>query len=172
MEQIRRVVGDNFAYFSMLWVLIRIANCLAEAILMSTHNICFYGDWRKLSLNNHQIPSLSFPLFDLGLHCLPFGCITILYSKTTLFEFKNNYSNFLGVWIFCNFMVSLIMVKYSVSDTLKYRSNEVDVALVKNVNKVEKWQKLTAGLNPNHMHIFKLWTKRCAKLNKDRHEVV
>ena len=25
--------------------------------------------------------------------------------------------------------------------------------------KVEKWQKLTAGLNPNHMHIFKLWKK-------------
>ena len=27
------------------------------------------------------------------------------------------------------------------------------------VNKVEKWQKLTAGLNPNHMHIFKPWKK-------------
>ena len=26
-------------------------------------------------------------------------------------------------------------------------------------NKVEKWQKLTAGLNPNHMHIFKPWKK-------------
>ena len=24
---------------------------------------------------------------------------------------------------------------------------------------MEKWQKLTAGLNPNHMHIFKPWTK-------------
>ena len=31
------------------------------------------------------------------------------------------------------------------------------------VNKVEKRQKLTAGLNPNHMHIFKPWKKRCAK---------
>ena len=45
----------------------------------------------------------------------------------------------------------------------KYRSNfgEVDVAPAKNwkVNKVEKWQKLTAGLNPNHMHIFKPWKK-------------
>ena len=27
------------------------------------------------------------------------------------------------------------------------------------VNKVEKWQKLTTGLNPNHMHIFKPWKK-------------
>ena len=41
----------------------------------------------------------------------------------------------------------------------KYRSNfgQVDVAPAKNdkVNKEEKWQKSTAGLNPNHMHIFK-----------------
>ena len=59
---------------------------------------------------------------------------------------------------------------------IKYRSNfgEVDVAPAKNykVNKVEKWQKITAGLNPNHMHIFKPWKKRCAKLHKDRHEIV
>ena len=58
----------------------------------------------------------------------------------------------------------------------KYRSNfcEGDVATAKNdkVNKVEKWQELTAGLNPNHMHIFKPWTKRRAKLHEDRHEVV
>ena len=40
------------------------------------------------------------------------------------------------------------------------------------VNKVEKWQKITAGLNPNHMHIFKPWKKRCAKMHKDRHEIV
>ena len=57
----------------------------------------------------------------------------------------------------------------------QYRSNfgEVDVASAKNykVNKVEKWQKLTAGLNPNHMHIFKPWKKRHAKLHKDRHEM-
>ena len=39
---------------------------------------------------------------------------------------------------------------------------EVDVAPAKNdkVNKVEKWQKLTAGLNPNQMHIFKPWKKK------------
>ena len=46
---------------------------------------------------------------------------------------------------------------------LQYRSNfgEVDVAPAKNdkINKVEKWQKLIAGLNPNHMHIFKPWKK-------------
>ena len=58
----------------------------------------------------------------------------------------------------------------------KYGSNfdEVDVAPAKNdkVNKKEKSQKLTAGLNANHMHIFKPWKKRCAKLHKDRHEIV
>ena len=44
------------------------------------------------------------------------------------------------------------------------------------VNKVEKWQKLTAGLNPNHMHIFKPWkkdvqscTKKGMKLYKELH---
>ena len=51
---------------------------------------------------------------------------------------------------------------------LKYRSNfgEVDVASAKNdkVNKVEKLQKLTAGLNPNHMHIFKPWKKKMCKV--------
>ena len=43
---------------------------------------------------------------------------------------------------------------------------EVDVAHAKNdkVNKVEKWQKLTARLNPNHMHIFKPWKKKMCKV--------
>ena len=58
----------------------------------------------------------------------------------------------------------------------EYRSNlgEVDVAPAKNdkVNNVEKWQKLTAEINPNHMHTFKPWKKRCANLHKDRHEIV
>ena len=60
----------------------------------------------------------------------------------------------------------------------KYRSNfgEIDVAPAKNdkVNKVEKWQKLTAGLNPNHMHIFKPWTKEvqnCIKISKNLYTV-
>ena len=55
----------------------------------------------------------------------------------------------------------------------KYRSNfgEVDVAPAKNdkVNKVKKWQKITAGLNPKHIHIFKPWTKHvqsCIKISK------
>ena len=34
----------------MLWVLIRSA---CEALLMSTHNICFYGEIRKISQNYH-----------------------------------------------------------------------------------------------------------------------
>ena len=38
---------------------------LLEAILMSTHNICFYGEISKLSLNYHKIPSLSVPLFRI-----------------------------------------------------------------------------------------------------------
>ena len=67
-------------------------------------------------------------------------------------------------------------VKQHSNKQTKYRSNfgEVDVAPAKNdkVNEVEKLQKLTAGLNPNHMHIFKPWKKRCAKLHKDRHEIV
>ena len=35
---------------------------MLEAILMSTHNIRFYGECGKLSLNFHQIPILSVPL--------------------------------------------------------------------------------------------------------------
>ena len=38
----------------MLWVLIR--------ILMSTHNIHFYGEISKISLDYHQIPTLSVQL--------------------------------------------------------------------------------------------------------------
>ena len=46
----------------MLWVLTRIA----KAILMSTHNIGFYEDWRKiifqLSSNTHLISSSDYGL--------------------------------------------------------------------------------------------------------------
>ena len=51
----------------MLWVLIRIVTTyafilclihhLAEAILMSTHNMSFMETYRKLSSNYHQTPS-------------------------------------------------------------------------------------------------------------------
>ena len=62
------------------------------------------------------------------------------------------------------------------SQNQQYRSNfgEVDVAPAKKdkVNNVEKWQKLTAEINPNHMRIFKPWKKRWANLHKDRHEIV
>ena len=40
------------------------------------------------------------------------------------------------------------------------------------VNKVEKWQKLTAGLNPNHMHFFKPWkndVQNCIKISMKLH---
>ena len=57
------------------------------------------------------------------------------------------------------------MQDYCTLRNRKYRSNfgEVDVAPAKNdkVNKVEKWQKLTAELNPNHKHIFEPWKKMC-----------
>ena len=79
-----------------------------------------------------------------------------IYYTTLYTSFENNWA---GSW-----------------QNQQYRSNfrEVDFAPAKNdkVNKVEKWQKLTAGLNPNHIHIFKPWKKRCAKLHKDRHEIV
>ena len=41
-------------------------NCLAEAILMRTHNICFMENYRKLSFNYHQIPPLSVLLLSGG----------------------------------------------------------------------------------------------------------
>ena len=51
----------------MLWV-------LDEAILMSTHNICFYGEMRKiipkLSPNTQLICSTGFKRSDLGIRCL------------------------------------------------------------------------------------------------------
>ena len=67
VEQIKSVFDDNsriiFCQFSkknMLRVLIRITS-LAEAILMSTHNICFHGELTKiilqLSSNTHLICS-------------------------------------------------------------------------------------------------------------------
>ena len=65
----------------MLWVLIRIAsaikptthwNCLAEAILMCTHNV-FMENWQKLSFNYHQILTLSVPLVSITLQ-LPYHC--------------------------------------------------------------------------------------------------
>ena len=34
----------------MLWVLIRSASGLGEALLMSTHNICFRAEIRKISI--------------------------------------------------------------------------------------------------------------------------
>ena len=42
---------------------------ICETILMSTHNICFYGEKRKLSLIYPKIPSLSVPLHALLTYC-------------------------------------------------------------------------------------------------------
>ena len=49
---------DNFAYFCIkTYVVGAHYNRLGEAILMSTHTICFYEDLTKLSFNYHQISS-------------------------------------------------------------------------------------------------------------------
>ena len=40
-----------------------------------------------------------------GLHCLPFH-LYLVYGKTTLFKFQENYSNVCGVLIFQMFMVN------------------------------------------------------------------
>ena len=54
VEQIRRLFGDNldnFAYFSIkTYVMGTHENRFTEAILMSTHNICFYGELTKIIL--------------------------------------------------------------------------------------------------------------------------
>ena len=67
----------------MLWVLIKMHRRgdsneypqHGEAILMSTHNICFYGELMKiiLLLSNHQIPSLSGLLSQIILLVLSCG---------------------------------------------------------------------------------------------------
>ena len=45
-EQVRWVCDDNFPYFSLkTYVVGTHKNRLGEAILMSTHNICFKGLW-------------------------------------------------------------------------------------------------------------------------------
>ena len=51
VKQIRRVFEDNFHYFSIkTYVVGTHKNRLAEAILMSTHNICFCGALSKIIL--------------------------------------------------------------------------------------------------------------------------
>ena len=54
---------EQIRFFNMLWVLIRISS--PEAILMSTHNVCFYGEKiskiiPQLSPNTHLICSTGF----------------------------------------------------------------------------------------------------------------
>ena len=65
VEQIRWVFGDNFCQFSiknMLWVLIRITS----QVLMSTHNVCFYGEISLFS-NTHLIYSTT----TFSIKCTP-----------------------------------------------------------------------------------------------------
>ena len=65
---------------------------------MSTHNIGFYEDLKKLSLNYHQIRTLFLLLHDL--HCLPF-CPHLLEELLSVrlisLEFYIDYSNILCV---------------------------------------------------------------------------
>ena len=55
----------------------------AEAILMSTHHICFYGE----SFNYHQIPFLSVPL----------GCLMLMLSFQIPWKFKD-FSSVAKMW--------------------------------------------------------------------------
>ena len=59
------MIWDNFAYFFIKTYIVGAHyNCIAKAILMSTHNICFYEDLTKiifqLSSNTHIIFSSDF----------------------------------------------------------------------------------------------------------------
>ena len=64
LEQIRRVFENNLGISFVIpikkktYVMGTHYNRPAVAILMSTHNICFMENYRKLSFNYHQIPSL------------------------------------------------------------------------------------------------------------------
>ena len=86
------------------------------------------------------------------------------------------------IWVFARRTVILLVLSFRGSNkpwhitqgtykNYKWNFGEVDVAPAKNdkVNKVEKWQKLTAGLNSNHMHIFKPRKKKdvqsCIKIS-------
>ena len=66
MEQIRRVVKYNFRTFA---IKAYVVGSHYEAILISTHNICFMEKYGKVSLNYHQIPSLSV-LLEHQMMCL------------------------------------------------------------------------------------------------------
>ena len=88
-----------------------------------------------------------------------------IWSWSALFA-QAYLSENLGTLRYSEYMAHQFIKSYGplfVKNNYKYRSNfgEVDVAPAKNdkVKKVEKWQKLTAGLNPNHMHIFRPWKK-------------
>ena len=66
-----------------------------------------------------------------------------------------------GIWLY-QFLIIAYLFTFGKNDV-------APAAKLKNdrVNKVEKWQKLTAGLNPNHVHIFKPWKKNvqtCIKI--------
>ena len=58
-------------------------NCLAAAILMSTHSVCFYGEIWQIIPNVQQIPTLSNSLIYIGVSQKPSYFIgTNNYMKT------------------------------------------------------------------------------------------
>ena len=70
------IFDDNFAYFFIKTYVVGAQNRLGEAMLMSTHNIGFYGDLTKLSLNYHQIRTLFLLLASsVHLHTLISACV-------------------------------------------------------------------------------------------------
>ena len=63
-----------------------------EAILMSTHNICFYGEISKIIpyLSYHQISSLSVPLCEKILRIVRLYDKELISSKDQRYPLNNN----------------------------------------------------------------------------------
>ena len=150
-------------------------------MIVSTHKFMFHGIW-------HRTIFYAGLFFVILLHIADHVWFSLLFSSPKLFfldflsklfvKTLNSTGNSWKIFSSKEFTDRLtgftLVIYFPVSDfsdldsdNNKNRSNfgEVDVGPAKTdeVNKVEKWQKLTAGLNPNHMHIFKPWKKRCAK---------
>ena len=86
----------------------------------------------------------------------------------SIFEVKMKFLFYTSKW----FVTLYICVSGSIPNKNRSNFGEVDVAPAKTwkMTKLTKWKsdkKITAGLNPNHMHIFKPWKKdvqNCIKI--------
>ena len=123
VEQIRRVFGDNWRIIfynspqkHILWV-------LGKAILMSTHNICFYGEITKIIPKLSQNPS-SVPLGSE--FCLKFHILCVRTAKAqwrmprlawaftcplcdkTPFQWAGSYCHATYIYIICLYCLNLL----------------------------------------------------------------